>query len=261
MNNGNLAFTCPLFVIHETLHMKLKSLIAALFLLLAIVPGCKDNPTTSGTATEMSGTIESWQSDGNDNLYLAVAGPSGQMLLDSTRIAADGSFSITVPLLIPPESILRRFSPLQDSSSHLSTRDERLFSNTNVKYSELELLVFDRHHVSRFLYMGNSFASSDSSASVGDYRVAYYYFSEATTISGRYALTYYDTLLIRQNGHSMFMTNYDLIVTAGWNAIKTKIVSDDGHIRTFEITAGDDSQKKCFAAWFLSRAFELASTL
>ncbi len=241
--------------------MKLKSFITAFFLLLALISGCKDNSTSPSTTTAMPGTIENWQSDGNDNLYLAVAGPSGQMLLDSTRIAADGNFSIKMPFPIPPESILRRFYPLQDSSAHLSTCDERLFSNTNVKYSELELLVFDRHQLSRFLYMGNSFASSDSSASVGDYRVAYYYFSEATTISGRYTLTYYDTLLIRQNGHSMFMTNYALAVTAGWNAIKTRIVSDDGRMRMFEISTGDVPQKKCFAAWFLSRAFELASTL
>ena len=241
--------------------MKLKSLIAALFPLLAIVPGCKDNLNTPGSATEMAGTIESWQSDGNDNLYLAVAGLSGQMLLDSTRIATDGSFSITMPFPVPPERILRRFSPLQDSSSHMSTRDERLFSNTNVKYSELELLVFDRHQLSRFLYMGNSFASSDSSGSVGDYHVAYYYFSEPTTISGRYTLTYYDTLLIHQNGHSLFITNYVLTVTAGWNAVKTMMASDDGHVRTFEVSAGEVPQKKYFAAWFLSRAFELASTL
>lgn len=241
--------------------MNSKPLVIVALVMVSLALACQDNPTDASSTPPMAGRIESWQSDGNDNLYLTVSSPSSRLVLDSTRVAADGSFSIRVPFPDPPDRVLKQFAVQQDSNAHLSKQDLRSFSNPNVKYVELSMLVFDRHQLSRFLYSGNTFASSDSLTSVGDFRVTYYYFSEPTTISGSYQLTLYDSLLISQFGHSRFITDYSLSVSRGWNAITTTILSDVGQTRTYRVSAGDAVQKKWFAVWFVSRSFEFASTL
>jgi len=88
---------------------------------------------------------------------------------------------------------------------------------------------------------GNSFVLDDSLVAAGDYRVRYCYFSEATTISGQYTATsnrYYHT------SRSVYVSDYAVSVSAGWNTIMTRVVSDDGHTRRYQVVAGDVANKK-----------------
>jgi hypothetical protein len=229
---------------HKPIHLAI--------LMMVLLCGCKEEITQPASTPGVAGKIEEWQSYGNDNLYLAIAMPYSTVILDSTPIGADGNFFLKTPLPNPPDSTLRMFVAYSDSSEYYCQRDGRSCSNTHTRFAPLSLLVYDNHHMSRFLYAGNTYATTDSGVHIGDYRVVYYYFSEPTAISGTYRLEYYDTLIIRQAGRSAFATEFSINAAAGWNAITTTLVSDNGETRSYRFATGDAVFKRWFAVWFIS---------
>lgn len=151
---------------------------------------------------------------------------------------------------------MRQFSQIDDSTPSMSIDDSRVFSNPNAKFVQCLLRWYPSPRVRRLLYAGNTFAAVDSGAAVGDYRVTYYYFSEATTISGSVRVAFYlpyDTLT--------YISEYSVNIGAGWNSIITKISSTDLTTRTFQISAGDDSGKKWYDVSIISETFRRADIL
>jgi hypothetical protein len=220
--------------------------------IMVLLFACKEELTQSASTPGIAGRIEGWQSYGNDNLYLAIAMPYSTVILDSTPIGADGSFFLKTPLPTPPDSTLRMFVAHSDSSEDYCQRDGRSCSNTHARFAPRSLLVYDNRHLSRFLYAGNTYATTDSGAHVGDYRVVDYYFSEPAAMFGPYRIEYYDTLLIRQVGRSAFATEFSINATAGWSAVTTTLVSDNGETRSYRFATGDAVFKRWFAVWFIS---------
>ena len=231
--------------------------VIVLCLVLALA-SCKDNSITlEDNQHSLKGIIENWL-PGDNKLDIAVGRNGFTVILDSTTVDDHGAFSIEMPFPPPPDSMLRLFVSETDSNQHFGEFDERKFSSSNAKYASLSFHVYAPHHISMGLYNGNQFLTVDSGSAIGDYHTEYIYFNQATTIWGSYRITFYDSLLIKQEGRSNFITIYDLRLSAGWNRITTVLRANDTQTRIFEVTNDSFPDTKWFAVWSISRTFDHA---
>jgi hypothetical protein len=244
--------------------MKSKPILIVSAFVLAIASGCEDSVIGDEEPVLLRGQIFGWNAETYRSvLYISTANSLFDPALDSTAISEDGGFAIKLPFPVPPDSLLRKFVPEQlDSNEHISKHDQRGCSNLNAKYVELKLVLRDKRiGLRQPLYCGNTFVNDDSLSRIGDYRITYCYFSQPTTISGSYRITFRDTILVKEFRHSDFITDYNLNVTPGWNVIQTQITSDNNGTRPYTVSSTDAADKKWFAVYFTSRGFEFASAL
>lgn len=223
-------------------------------LILCLLHGCKDQPAGPNSVLTLSGAIESWSPSYGDTVYAIASGLFGQTNIAVTKLSAFGTFTFQQPLAAPPSYLLRppALEP-SDSTASYKVQDSLKFSNPGVRYIELHLALPNplaatdpRFSKSVPLYSGNTLRLADSLFAVGDYRVQYFYFSETILITGQYAVTYYDPFLVKQMLRSSFVTDYSVAVSAGWSAITTRLVADDGRTCRYRVTAGDVGDKKWF---------------
>ncbi len=227
--------------------------------------GCTNNPSGPDNGDlYLSGRVENWNPSWFQSELFACAGDwSANFILDSSNIQSDGAFSIKAPLPNAPDSSLKSFVPIsRPASIYFTETDGRVFSNTNAKYVRLHLVVHDiPKDVPWELYAQNKSPTTDSVRAVGDYTVEYFYFSDSTAITGSYLVTFNDSLLQNPPSRKSYLTEYDVTVSRGWNAIYTSIISDDSHARTYRVVSNDMAHKTWYAAFYFLYGFDWVAGL
>src|ERR1051326_131426 len=224
--------------------------------LMVFAISCNENSTSPVPShSTLKGKIEGWHSEGYDSLDLKV----GAQTIAQAPVDSSGHFEVNSPFPTPDGSLLRQFSSRADSNLHWRIIDHRAFSDSTMKYAPLEFVGYTRHHIGFDLYSGNNFLITDSGTSIGDFMVSFFYFNKPGTFTGSYILTFQDSILIRQFGHTEVVTNCDLDFKAGWNAVTTAIDSDDSYRRVYSVSISYPTKTKWFIGWTISYNFALAA--
>lgn len=223
-----------------------------LILFLILLSACDKNPTSPEKEEALEGHIENWYNGGfRSTLYICVGALHQNTVSDSVQLTSDGDFSIPLPLLTPPDSILKFFTLSEDSNELTIKHDKRVFSNLNTRYTMLLLQGFFQPKTMRYnLYAQTKSPTADSIYLAGDCRFEYYYFTEPTTIKGFYSLS-----ITSPGLNFSYVTNYNVSVSAGWNQLKTTITFIDDQKIIYEVTSGNFVSDKWFAAAYILYGF------
>ena len=222
---------------------------------------CKDDSVTPNVGQQLTGRIEDWQPNYPNVLHVGVANSNRYLILDSTSVQSDGSFSIRLPFPDPVDSMLRSFTAHSDSNQYYAQFDSRIFSAPATRFTKLDPRVYTRQGLAMSLYNANRFLLSDTVGAGGDYKCEFYYSSQPTRVIGTYSFVCYDSSLIRQYHCSKFSTIYDLSLSRGWNRIATVIVSVNSNETVYRATSDPYPETRWFSVWFESWNFSLAGKL
>ena len=152
----------------------------------------------------------------------------------SGKISADGSFSILLPK--PPEEWLEPIREYEDDDCLTSTNENSLYqfiSYFNISKDDTDLALIYKQSPLLTFQRGEGYQEL-------------HYYSEATTVTGRCAVTYDD-------GFTSYYLFPELHMRQGWNVVTGVItkVTDDSEVYTFSLADSSIPLR-----WELERPFE-----